>query len=111
MGNGPHSQTVTGLATNELTTPSVKRFGLHSPFFARRTIFFATDIAMGASRSATFNRFKASSKAAVMAAVSSGPNAVLISRRVIGISLTCGWGLEKLPVANRVRHPDVPSLS
>ena len=66
MGNGPHSQTVTGLATNELTTPSVKRFGLHSPFFARRTIFFATDIAMGASRSAIFNRFKASSKAAVM---------------------------------------------
>src|SRR5215813_8865847 len=60
MGNGPHSQMVTGLATNELTTPSVKRVGLHSPFFARRTIFFATDVAMGASRSAIFNRFKAS---------------------------------------------------
>src|SRR5262245_23155722 len=96
MGNGPHSQTVTGLATNELTTPSVKRVGLHSPFFARRTIFFATDVAMGASRSAIFNRFKASSKAAVMAAVSSGPNAVLISRRVIGISLTYGWGVREV---------------
>src|SRR5262244_4585906 len=97
MGNGPHSQTVTGLATNELTTPSVKRVGLHSPFFARRTIFFATDVAMGASRSAIFNRFKASSKAAVMAAVSSGPNAVLISRRVIGISVTYRCESEKLP--------------
>jgi hypothetical protein len=92
-------------------TPSVKRVGLRSPFFARRTIFLATDFAMGASRSATFNRFKASSKAVVMAAVSSGPNAVLISRRVIGISLTYGCESEKLPVANRVRHPDVPLLS
>src|SRR5215467_8332159 len=97
MGNGPHSQTVTGLATNELTTPSVKRVGLHSPFFARRTIFFATDVAMGASRSAIFNRF---TKAAVMAAVSSGPNAVLISRRMIGISLTYRCESEKLPVAS-----------
>src|SRR5262245_53983210 len=51
---------------------------------------------MGASRSATFNRFKASSKATVMAAVSSGPNAVLISRRVIGISLTYGYEPGKL---------------
>src|SRR5215831_6424654 len=100
MGNGPHSQTVTGLAPNELTTPSVKRVGLHSPFFARRTIFFATDVAMEASRSAIFNRFKASSKAAVMAAVSSGPNAVLISRRMIGISLTYHCESEKLPVAS-----------
>jgi hypothetical protein len=77
-----------GLARNELMTPSVKRVGLRSPFFARRRIFLATDVAMGASRSATFSRFKASSKATVMAAVSSGPNAVLISRMVIGISLT-----------------------
>jgi hypothetical protein len=50
----------------------------------------------GGSRSATFNRFKASSKATVMAAVSSGPNAVLISRRVIGISLTYGCESQKL---------------
>src|SRR5215472_8911332 len=70
------------LARNELITLSIKRFGLHSPPFARRTIFLATDVAMGASRSTTFNRFNASSKASVMAAVSSGPNAVLISRRV-----------------------------
>src|SRR5215813_9659086 len=50
-----------GLARNELMTPSVKRVGLRSPLFARRTIFLATDVAMGASRSATFNRFKTSS--------------------------------------------------
>ena len=100
-----------GLTRNELMTPSVKRVGLRSPLFARRTIFLATDVAMGALRSATFNRFKASSKAAVMAAVSSGPNAVLISRRVRGISLTYGCESEKLPVANRVQHPDVPLLS
>ena len=50
-------------------------------------------------------------EAAVMAAVSSGPNAVLISRRVRGISLTYGCESEKLPVANRVQHPDVPLLS
>jgi hypothetical protein len=31
-----------GLARNELMTPSVKRVELHSPFFARRTIFFAS---------------------------------------------------------------------
>ena len=37
-----------GLARNELMTPSVKRVGLHSPFFARRMIFLATDVAMGA---------------------------------------------------------------
>jgi hypothetical protein len=99
------------LARNELMTPSVKRAGLRSPPFARRRIFLATDVAMGVSRSATFNRFKASSKAAAMDAVSSGPNAVLISRRVIGISLTYGCESEKLPDANEVRHPDVPSLS
>jgi hypothetical protein len=46
-----------------------------------------------------------------MAVVSSGPNAVLISRRVIGISLTYGCESEKLPDANEVRHPDVPLLS
>ena len=86
-----------GVARNELITPSIKRVGLHSPLFARRTIFLATDVAMGASRSATFNRFKASSKAAVMAAVSSWPNAVLISRRVIGISVTYRCESEKLP--------------
>jgi hypothetical protein len=50
-------------------------------------------------------------EAAVMAAVSSGPNAVLISRRVRGISLTYGCESEKFPVANRVQHPDVPLLS
>jgi hypothetical protein len=100
-----------GLARNELMTPSVKRAGLRSPLLARRTIFLATDVAMGASRSATFNRFKTSSKATVMAVVSSGPNAVLISRRVIGISLTYGCESEKLPDANEVRHPDVPLLS
>jgi hypothetical protein len=38
-----------GLARNELMTPSVKRVGLRSPFFARRMIFFATDVAMRAS--------------------------------------------------------------
>ena len=81
------------------------RIAFPSLLFARRTIFLATDIAMGALRSATFNRFKASSKAAVMAAVSSGPNAVLISRSVIGISLAYGCESKKLPVANRVRHP------
>src|SRR2546423_2231156 len=85
--SAPHSQG----SRNELMTPSVKRVGLHSPLFARRTIFLATDVAMGASRSTTFNRFKASSKAAVMAAVSSGPNAVLISRRVISMSLSYGY--------------------
>jgi hypothetical protein len=100
-----------GLARNELMTPSVKRAGLRSPLLARRTIFLATDVAMGASRSATFNRFKTSSKATVIAVVSSGPNAVLISRRVIGISLTYGCESEKLPDANEVRHPDVPLLS
>jgi hypothetical protein len=78
VGNGPHSQR-DGIGSKDLTTSSVKRVGLRSPLFARRTIFFATDVAMGASRSARFNRFKASSKAAVMAAVSSGPNAVLIA--------------------------------
>jgi hypothetical protein len=51
-----------GLARNELMT-----LGLRSPLFARRRIFLASDVAMGALRSATFNRFKASSKAAVMA--------------------------------------------
>src|SRR5437588_398066 len=76
-----------GLARNELMTPSVKRVGLRSPFFARRMIFFATDVAMRASWSATFNRFKTSSKAVVIAAVSSGPNAVLISKRIIGYCL------------------------
>jgi hypothetical protein len=35
-----------------------------------------------------------------MAAVSSGPNAVLISRRMIGISLTYRCESEKLPVAS-----------
>ena len=30
-----------GLARNELMTPSVKRVGLRSPLFARRTIFLA----------------------------------------------------------------------
>jgi hypothetical protein len=35
-----------GLARNELMIASVKRVGLHSPLFARRTIFLATDIAM-----------------------------------------------------------------
>jgi hypothetical protein len=54
-----------GLARNELMTASVKRVGLHSPLFARRTIFFATDIPMYASGSATFNRFNASSKAVI----------------------------------------------
>jgi len=38
-----------GVARNELMTPSVKRVGLRSPLFARRTIFLATDVAMGAS--------------------------------------------------------------
>ncbi len=86
-----------GLTRNELMTPSVKRVGLRSPLFARRTIFLATDVAMGASRSTTFNRFKASSKAVVMAAVSSGPNAVLISRREISMSLSYGCESEELP--------------
>jgi hypothetical protein len=86
-----------GLARNELMTPSVKRVGLHSPPFARRTIFLATDVAMGVSRLATFNRFKASSKAVVMAAMSSGPNTVLISRRVISMSLSYGCESEELP--------------
>jgi hypothetical protein len=36
-----------GVARNELMTPSVKRVGLRSPLFARRTIFLATDVAMG----------------------------------------------------------------
>src|SRR4051794_4905710 len=40
-----------GLTRNELMTPSVKRVGLRSPLFARRTIFLATDVAMGALRS------------------------------------------------------------
>jgi hypothetical protein len=86
-----------GLTRNELTASSVNRVGLRSPLFARRTMFLAIDVAMEASRSATFNRFKASSKATVMAAVSSGPNAVLISRRVIGISLTYGCESQKAP--------------
>jgi hypothetical protein len=90
-----------GLTGKELMTPSVKRAGLHSPLFARRMIFLATDVAMGASRSASFNRIKASSKAAVMAAVSSGPNAVLISRRVMGISLTDSCESEKFPRCQR----------
>src|SRR6476620_8476194 len=56
--------------------------------FLRQTDDFLSDRCRhGASRSAIFNRFKASSKAEVMAAVSSRPNAVLISRRMIGISL------------------------
>jgi hypothetical protein len=112
FGTQADGYTGMGLARNELITPSIKRVGLHSPLFARRTIFLATDVAMGASRSATFNRFKACSKAAVMAAVSSGPNAVLISRRVIGISVTYRCESEKFArVANSVRHPDVPLLS
>jgi hypothetical protein len=45
-----------GLTRNELTTPSVKRVGLRSPLFARRTIFLAIDVAMEVSRSATLNR-------------------------------------------------------
>jgi hypothetical protein len=80
-----------GLARNELMTPSVKRVGLRSP------ILLATDVAMGASRSATFNRFKTSSKATVIAAVSSGPNAVLIAKSGIGILLTYRCESEKLP--------------
>jgi hypothetical protein len=99
MGNGPHSQTVTGVATNELTTPSVKRAGLHSPFFASRTIFLATDVAMELHD----QRYLIASKLPqrqVMAAMSSRPNAVLISRRMIGISLAYRCESEKLPVAS-----------
>jgi hypothetical protein len=56
VGNGPRSEPLTGLARNELMTASIKRAGLQSPFFARRTIFLATDVVTGASRSVTLNR-------------------------------------------------------
>jgi hypothetical protein len=73
--------------------------------------FFSNRCRDGSLTVSDVNRFKTSSKATVMAVVSSGPNAVLISRRVIGISLTYGCESEKLPDANEVRHPDVPLLS
>src|SRR5436190_2047189 len=71
-----HQSVGIGFARKERITPSVNRVGFRSPLFARRTIFLASNVAIAASRSATFNRFRASSNAALMAAMSSGPNAV-----------------------------------
>jgi hypothetical protein len=45
-------------------TPSANRVRFRSPLFARRTIFLASNVAIAVSRSATFNRFRASSNAA-----------------------------------------------
>src|SRR5215472_13142278 len=67
----------------------------------RQTHDFFSDRCRRASRSATFNRFRDSSKAAVIAAVSSGLNAVL--RVVIGIS--------NLPYCCQVARTGRPDLA